>query len=44
MNFEFKVELSPSKKLCYLLYWKPFKNDEKYFVFKLKSSIRSQDI
>ena len=24
--------------------WKPFKNDEKYFKFNLKSSFRSQDI
>ena len=27
-----------SKKLCYLLRWKSFKNDEKYFLFHLKSS------
>ena len=33
-----KVGLSPSKKnLCYLLHWKPFKNDEKYFYFILKA-------
>ena len=25
-------------------YWKPFKNDEKCFLFHLKSSFRSQDI
>ena len=31
------------KKLCYLLDWKPFKNDEKCFLFHLKSSC-SQDI
>ena len=24
--------------------WKPFKNDEKYFLFRLKSSFRSRDI
>ena len=24
--------------------WKPFENDEKCFLFHLKSSIRSQDI
>ena len=24
--------------------WKPFKNDEKCFLFRLKSSFRSQDI
>ena len=39
-----KVELSPSKKMHYLLHWKPFKNDEKYFLLQLKSSFRSQDI
>ena len=28
-----KVVLSPfEKKMCYLLHWKPFKNDEKYFL------------
>ena len=32
------------KKLFYLLQWKPFKNDEKWFLFHLKSSFRSQDI
>ena len=36
--------LSLPKKLCYLLHWKPFKNDEKCFLFHLKSSFRSQDI
>ena len=30
--------------LCYLLHWKPFKSDEKRFLFHLKSSFRSQDI
>ena len=32
------------KKLCSLLHWKPFKNDEKGFLFHLQSSFRSQDI
>ena len=31
-------------KNVYLLYWKPFENDETYFLFHLKSSVRSQDI
>ena len=40
-----KVGLSHAKrKLCYLLDWKPFKNDEKCFLFHLKSFFRSQDI
>ena len=40
-----KVGLSRSKNiLFYLLHWKPFKNDEKYFLFHLKSSFGSQDI
>ena len=44
-NNLFKVALSPLKKhLCYLLHWKPFKNDKKYFIFHLKNSFRSQDI
>ena len=30
--------------LCYLLDWKPFKSDEKWFLFHLKSYFRSQDI
>ena len=25
------------KKLCYLLHWKPFRNDEKYYFFYLES-------
>ena len=33
-----------SKKLCYLLHWKPFKNHKKCFLFHLTSSFRSQDI
>ena len=32
------------KKLSYLVDWKPFKNDEKSFLFDLKGSFRSQDI
>ena len=40
-----KVGLSPSIKNCsYLLQWKPFKNDEKCFLFHLKSFFCSQDI
>ena len=41
-----KAGLSPSKKkiFFYLLQWKPFKNDKKYFLFYLESSFRSQDI
>ena len=41
----FKVGPSPSeKKLFYLFQRKPFKNDEKWFLFHPKSSFRSQDI
>ena len=36
--------LSSKKNLCYLLDWKPFKNDEKCFLFHLENSICSQDI
>ena len=39
----FKVDLSPSKKICYLLHWKIFKNDKKCILFHLKSSFRSHD-
>ena len=40
-----EVGISPSqKKMCYLLDWKPFKNDEKSFFFRLKSYFCSQDI
>ena len=40
-----KVELSSSKKkLRYLVHWKPFKNDKKWFLFHLKFSFCSQDI
>ena len=42
---KFKVGLPPSKKIhLYLLQLKPFKNDEKCFLFHLKSSSRSLDI
>ena len=41
----FKARLSSSKNiLCYLLDWKPFRSDEKCFLFHLKSSFCSQDI
>ena len=36
--------LTFQKHLCYLLDWKPFKSDEKSFLFYLKSSFHSQDI
>ena len=40
-----KVGLSPSKKnLFYLLQSRPFKNDEKCFLFRLESSFGCQDI
>ena len=40
-----KVGLSPSKNIFgYLLDWKPFKSDEKCFLFHLKGSFSSQDI
>ena len=42
--FHPKVGFSPSKKMCYLLHWKPFKNDEKCFLFHLKSSFHPKDI
>ena len=38
-----KVGLSPPKKFFYLHQWKPFKSDEKCFLFRLKSSFCSQD-
>ena len=34
--FWIKVGLSPSKKNCHLLVWKPFKSNEKCFLFRLK--------
>ena len=46
----FSLTLTTSQKhvliivdLPYLPHWKHFKNDEKYFLFHLKSSFRSQD-
>ena len=30
--------------MCHFFDWKPFKNDENCFLFRLKSSFRSQDI
>ena len=39
-----KVGRSPFKKDCYLLDWKPLKNNEKCFLFYFKSSFRSQDV
>ena len=43
--FELKVGLSSSQKIpIYLLQWKAFKNDEKCFLFHLKSFFHSQDI
>ena len=36
----FKVRaLAIQKKLFYFLQWKPFKNNEKHFLFHLKSSL-----
>ena len=44
-NHNVKVGLSPSKQnYFYLLQWKHFKNDGKWFLFHLKSSSRSLDI
>ena len=36
--------VTSQKYLCYLLDWNPFRNDEKCFLFHLKSTSRSQDI
>ena len=39
-----KVRPSTSKKFCIICFhWKPFKNDEKCFLFHLESSFPSQD-
>ena len=44
-QYQLKVGLAPSEKISfYLLQWKPFRNDEKSFLFHLKCSFRSQDI
>ena len=41
----YKVRLSPSKKSCVIcLIEIPLKDDEKCFLFRLKSFFRSQDI
>ena len=40
----FKVGLTPYKKICFLRDWKPFKTDEKCFLFYLKGFFRSYDI
>ena len=40
----FKVGLSPSKKICCLLDWMPFKNNGKCILCHLKNSLRSEDI
>ena len=39
-----KVGFSTSKKMRYMLHWKPSKNDEEYFSFHLKNSFHSQYI
>ena len=40
-----KVKLSHSKQNSFYLHqWQPFKNDEKCFLFHLKSSFHSQDV
>ena len=47
ITFDSELEVRPSpstKKLFYLLQWKTFINDEKCFLFHLKSSFRSQGI
>ena len=45
LQMYFKSRTFTSKKnLLYLLYWKPFQNDEKYFLFHLNSSFCSRDI
>ena len=43
-NYCLKSDSHLPKKLCYLLNWKPFKNDEKSFLFHLKSFFRFQGI
>ena len=43
-SIPFKSESHLPEKLFYLLQWKPFKNDEKRFLFHLNSSFHSQDI
>ena len=44
-NVNFKVRLSPSKKIRFIYFNEiPLKMIKKYFLFHLKSSFRSQDI
>ena len=43
-SLELKSDSNIPKEFCYLLHWKPFKNDEKCFLSHLKSSSCSQDI
>ena len=44
LQYNVKVGVHLPKKFCYLLHWKPFKNPEKWFLFRLKSSCRSEDV
>ena len=44
MKYHIKVGLSTFKKIGFLLQWKLFKNNEKCFLFHLKSSFHSHDI
>ena len=39
-----KSDSHPPKNCFYLLQWKPFKNNAKYFLFHVKCSFRSWDI
>ena len=41
---EKQLSVNNEYQLFYFLQWKPFKNDEKCFLFYLKSSFCSQDI
>ena len=36
-DVDLKSDSHLQKKLCYLLHWKPLKNDEKWFLFHLKA-------
>ena len=40
LNANLKSDSHLPKKTCYLPHWKPFKNDEKCFLFHLKSSFK----
>ena len=44
LQFNLKSGSYLPKNFCHLIHWKPFTNDEKCFVFHLKSSFRCQDI